>query len=346
MNNPPSLLQNANVFARSDATRAHDLLKRAVLFKSIYSQRSEQSINFYKYCQRTIDDSPEYLASYEGKPHLYTAGIATFKDLTSSVEQHSIADQSITNTLTEEEADDLRFWSNHGFLYKPGFFPDLICDLLCNELSKKQYEWDVYSYSHIPHIMDLYASPQLNRIISLVTGVKPVLYMSLHTLKSSARAWHQDEYFSYGRTQGSSFAVWIALDDITPQMGPYLFLPGSHKYPILDMSKLFNYLSDSRDYIIGKNIEDRFTYAAAVTAPAYEMATATDQSYPLMYLPRKGDLFLWHSRLLHRALPPGASNISRPGLIGHYCALSDLPVDQQKQLQTRSNLYYAEATNK
>ena len=76
-------------------------------------------------------------------------------------------------------------------------------------------------------------------ILRLLLGPDVRLHGSKLNLKSngggSAIEWHQDWAF-YPHTNDDVLAVGIMIDDMTPDNGPLMFVPGSHKGPVYDHS--------------------------------------------------------------------------------------------------------------
>ena len=310
------------------------MARRASLLSSLLHSKASFSKAFYAYCQKEILDVPEYISACAEFDYRYELGVAKYSDITSSAPCHSVSSSS---------CDDALFWAGHGFLYKPGFFSADICDGLLGFLHGNIRVDGVFRYSHIPSLVDMYCSSGLHRLLRLVTAVEPVLYMSLHDLKTTSRSWHQDEFLAAQNSVGSSFAVWIALDDICLDMGPFCFLPGSHKWPILDRSKLLNYLDGGSSSSALRSPEWVLpSGAAAVTVPAYELKLAESRVAPLTYLPRRGDLLIWHSRLLHRARSSATPAMKRPGVIAHYCSMAEISPGDRASLKRHGDMWFAE----
>jgi hypothetical protein len=49
----------------------------------------------------------------------------------------------------------------------------------------------------------------------------------------SATVWHQDQAYTHADDPFKSVTFWIALQDVTPEMGCMQFIPGSHVGPLL-----------------------------------------------------------------------------------------------------------------
>lgn len=112
-------------------------------------------------------------------------------------------------------------------------------------------------------------SPRLLAVLSALLGASGVrLHGSKLNLKApqfgSPVEWHQDWAF-YPHTNDDLLAVGVLLDDATPENGPLLVLPGTHRGPTYD-----HHGADGRFCGAMDPTRDRLDYAAAtpLLAPA------------------------------------------------------------------------------
>ena len=115
----------------------------------------------------------------------------------------------------------------------------------------------------------------------------------------------------------------MALDDIHPDAGPFEFVPGSHKWPLLRRELVWNYM-DSQEIIK----PDWPTVSEKICVPAFEDYIQRTGSQVQQFLGKKGDVLIWHGRLAHRGSLPSNTELERKALISHYSALSkreDMP---------------------
>ena len=117
--------------------------------------------------------------------------------------------------------------------WTPGDDPQTLCKIEMPQLASRA-------------IMDLVAHPALGKLAAEVTGAKMVqvwwvqlLYKPVGEPKGERVTnigWHQDRYYWRAWEDGSElFTAWIALSDITPDAGPMRFVPGSHRWGLLDI---------------------------------------------------------------------------------------------------------------
>jgi ectoine hydroxylase-related dioxygenase (phytanoyl-CoA dioxygenase family) len=88
-----------------------------------------------------------------------------------------------------------------------------------------------------PFFRELAADPGIVAVISRLIGPDIRLHGSKLNLKSAGHGapveWHQDWAF-YPHTNDDLLAVGIPLDDFTPDNGPLLVIPGTHRGPTHD----------------------------------------------------------------------------------------------------------------
>jgi len=125
--------------------------------------------------------------------------------------------------------------------------------------------------------------------------------------------WHQDWAY-YPHTNDDLCAVGVMMDDMTPENGPLLVVPGSHKGPILD---------HHQDGV----------FVGAVTDPAGEAAFA--KAVPL--LGQAGDVSFHHARTLHGSAV-NRSDRHRRLLLLQMCAADAWPLQQKMDYETFNTL--------
>src|SRR5690606_30331182 len=97
---------------------------------------------------------------------------------------------------------------------------------------------------------------------------------------------------------------------------PFEFVAGSHLWPCLRRGKLFQYLTPEE-----RQSPDWPTFTQFDVARACEGEMKKRGSKFSRYLPKKGDVLIWHSNLLHRGSPPYNPDRERRALICHYSSI-------------------------
>ena len=176
------------------------------------------------------------------------------------------------------------------------------------------------SYMGIPSMRDVCLYPELVQLVEKLIGMPLGLFLSLSGLRSSRRQWHQDFYLKPGYENVNYLAVWIALGDVHPDSGPYEFVPGSHRLPTMRHELVHEWLQPDERVAVGAapRIAERF-----VTAACNEMIAERGLEVR-QFVPKRGDVLVWHHSLLHQGSDPVNPQLIRPGVIAHFNSVSTL----------------------
>ena len=125
---------------------------------------------------------------------------------------------------------------------------------------------------------------KMRPVLQQILGEAPTITIAHHNSimtkmpqSSTATSWHQD--FRYWNFEDDNLvSVWLALDSENDKNGVLEFIPGSHK-----MSFTFSQF-DEKEYFSETNEDNKEIIATKVS---YEL--------------KKGDVVLFHCKLLHRA---------------------------------------------
>ncbi len=129
-----------------------------------------------------------------------------------------------------------------------------------------------------------------------------------------------DDYLNPPFVRGSYLAIWVALDTISPDCGPFEYVPGSHKWRVLSRSKVKAQLpvlqAAQRGMVGDEGHWASYSERMVATAAANYIARKDGKVAP--FLGRKGDVLIWHGCLLHRGSRPLVPGKPRLALIAHY----------------------------
>lgn len=195
------------------------------------------------------------------------------------------------------------------------------------------------SYLVSPTMLSLGLCPQLSEPLSVLLNESPLLHLALTGWVSTERNWHQDSYLNPPNVWSSYVAAWVALEDINRNAGPFEFVPGSHRWEVLRQDKLFNKIG-----------QEMATNPSWPSLTQEEVARICEDKIkemgvkPLSFLPKKGDVLLWHSNLLHRGTEPKNSELLRKALILHYSGVSKR-VDMNPVERYRGGFYFKGPTD-
>ncbi len=243
-------------------------------------------------------------------------------------------------------AEQKAFWLANGFLTLPGFYSheqidalDAVTDWIWQEkptsltvdhnvtLERKRFcdipgsrdgnrlkLNDIYLMSETMRrtILDARLTP----ILAGVLDDDPVLINTLTIDLGTTQGPHVDSLFMTPPSDDALIATWTALEDVAVDAGPLFYYPGSH------LLEPYRFSSGLQHIVDGEFNEWNDAIHSGMQARNIERQ---------LFLAKKGDVFIWHARLVH-----GGSEIYNPArtrksLVAHFftktdCVYQDMPV--------------------
>jgi hypothetical protein len=226
------------------------------------------------------------------------------------------------STLTPQQLH----WRKHGYVVLKGFFADPALKAyaqLRERLNLGLSRFPTWTpYLEHEEVRNLVCSRELHYQIVDLIGEELGAHFCLSQYHSTERGWHQDDYLNPEDTYSKYCAVWIAIDDIHPDSGPFEFLPGTHKWPCMRRDLVNSFLDPSVRFGVDQKGGPTWeVYAEQFVNPAYYLKFKQSNIEPARFLGKRGDVLIWHGRLLHRGSPPAVKGMVRPGLIAHYSSI-------------------------
>lgn len=178
---------------------------------------------------------------------------------------------------------------------------------------------DPVPYMQHHEILDLMEpfAPVLDEVLGEPAG----LHLNLTGWETTTRDWHQDSYLNPPHVGDFYIALWVALEDIDPDSGPFQYVPGSHRWPQVTREKIWEAL----DGYVGP---DWPTQSERILTPIFEAELEKRQPEIISYIPKRGDALLWHGRLLHRGSRANVPGTPRRAIISHFSGVNhrhDMP---------------------
>jgi hypothetical protein len=219
---------------------------------------------------------------------------------------------------------DQQHWRDHGYVIKRDFVPHDLIDEYIDVRQKLNLGNGLFSdiTPYLDHsvIRDMCCSRELHYLLVDLLGEELGLHFLLTGFKSTERGWHQDDYLNPEDTMARYAAIWMAMGDIHPDSGPFEFVPGSHKWPCLRREKVKALVVPEErstgnhawaviaEYLVNKSVDQHIRETGAEVA---------------QFDAKKGDILIWHGKLMHRGSIPKNPNIPRPAMIAHYSNIRD-----------------------
>ncbi len=167
-------------------------------------------------------------------------------------------------------------------------------------------------HSHSAHAQDLYLQPALFRMVELIFDAPALAFQSLYFEYGSSQGLHRDPMFVATRPPLNMCAAWVALEDITPDSGPLLYVPGSHR---LDWYEFESGTIACKESV---SKEKRGEFAIWLQDTMRKKGLE-----PRPFTCKRGDAFLWHGGLVHGGEPIKKPEQTRKSFVVHYTTAAD-----------------------
>lgn len=174
---------------------------------------------------------------------------------------------------------------------------------------------DCTPYMRHPEILDLVAplAPHLESLLGEPAG----MHLNLTGWVTTGRDWHQDSYLNEPEVGDQYAAVWVALGDVHPESGPFQYVPGSHRWPQVTRE------------LIGRHVDLAHPqwprHSESVLTYLFRDEIERRRGRVVTHLPERGDVLVWHGRLLHRGSRARVPGAYRPGFIAHFSGVGSRP---------------------
>ena len=234
-----------------------------------------------------------------------------------------------SGALTAREAEAFRHWTRSGYFVLERFFDPKRLDRVWEAYDRAARGGGIKlqpepnrnpadphpsrsldAHFAIPDLAALLEDPSLHRWVQRLFGREPVAYQTLVSHKGSEQREHSDAIHMTTYPLGYLAAAWIAFEDIHPDCGPVVYYPGSHRLPYLSSLSL----GISSDEFRRRGYDVYFERYE----PAIQSLIAERGLVPETFLPRKGDVLVWHANLIHAGSPRRDLALSRKAAVLHY----------------------------
>jgi 2-polyprenyl-3-methyl-5-hydroxy-6-metoxy-1,4-benzoquinol methylase len=251
----------------------------------------------------------------------------TWSDLSEDIDERLLPPLDRRLVAETSLSHEQHAWRQNGYLSVKGLIPHGLIDRYCAVRSKISRAGGWISptpYLDVPEIRDLCLYMGLTDLLEHLLGEQMGLHLNLTGWVSTERDWHQDDYLNPSGVNGHYCGVWTALDRISPDSGPFEFVPKSHLWPIIRQSKVLSQLG----YDNGDNRNWPWESERILTS-FFEREIKKSGLNVERFLGQKGDVLIWHARLLHRGSLPERRNAERRSMIAHYSGITsrqDMPI--------------------
>lgn len=146
-------------------------------------------------------------------------------------------------------------------------------------------------------------APAILELLGQLYRREPIPFQTLNFDRGTEQAAHSDTLHFHCVPRRFMCGVWVALEDISPDSGPLVVYPGSHKPRELDMFDL-GLSAEPEDY---RRYE--MLLADLIQESGWQAETLT---------PKRGQAIIWSANLLHGGLPVADGSTTRHSQVTHY----------------------------
>lgn len=216
-------------------------------------------------------------------------------------------------------------YAEKGLVVVEGLAPDHLVDAYCGEWqanSPGPMGWPhATPYMEQKEMLALCTYAGIADVMQRILGEPAGLHLNLTGWRSTTRNWHQDGYLNPDSNRDYYVAVWIALDDIHPDSGPFQYVEGSHKiFDVVRHDLMLQALTPAE-----RNSPLWPTFSERILTPIFEEKIDALGLEVKEFHAKKGDVLFWHPRLLHRGSNPVDVSLERRALISHYSGINHRP---------------------
>jgi len=148
----------------------------------------------------------------------------------------------------------------------------------------------------------------------------PAMLQSLTFWRGSQQPAHLDYPYVSVQTRIPHLAAsWTALEDVHEDSGPLAYYPGSHKPGVIPP-----YDWGDGSIILTPDSPRHVLEFSAYLAEQVEKLSLRQQ----VFLPKRGDVLIWHGNLLHEGLPVKDFSRTRRSFVTHFTSRSSYPPAQ------------------
>jgi ectoine hydroxylase-related dioxygenase (phytanoyl-CoA dioxygenase family) len=236
-----------------------------------------------------------------------------------------------------------RRFRRDGFVVLKRFFDKALCYRIAAE-AEAYYARQHAPVSRVERTMNMHQEsatarealkdPELTEILRALLGNEPFFLQSIYFHRGSQQPIHSDYIYMSTDPPMQMCGVWVACEDVKPDAGPLTYYPGSHHIPILPINAYYDANVESARAEIERD-------HAAFDAKYGERVRMTGESIlgcyfydrwlqqihqsleqggykPVSFLPRQGDVIVWHANLAHGGSHIADPERTRKSLVAHF----------------------------
>jgi hypothetical protein len=193
-----------------------------------------------------------------------------------------------------------------------------------NKFKKFKFNRVLNFHTYNVNTLDLATNTHVNEILKLFFNKEQVIYTSLFFREGTSQQYHRDTPHFYTNPIDQYCGVWYALEDIDVKAGPLKYCIGSHKLEVPCGHEIWNILydketeEDSKLSYVHKNLKALIKYNKTIENMCIEKnLTFIDENNYINNKINKGDIIIWHPKLLHGGSDILDNTLTRYSMVTH-----------------------------
>lgn len=162
------------------------------------------------------------------------------------------------------------------------------------------------AWREVEAVRQLALEPVVLEILRCLWGREPFAFQTLNFPVGTQQHLHSDAVHFHSEPAGFMCGVWVALEDIHPDAGPLMYVPGSQRLPYLQ----------ARD--VGYRQQAGITPTQEIFHEAWLAMVEAKQLRCELFTPRQGQALIWTANLLHGGSAARDPSLTRWSQVTHY----------------------------
>lgn len=234
-----------------------------------------------------------------------------------------------------------------GFALIEGYLDDASCAAIIAEaegfyerrgVAPEQADRTMNIHQESPTAKRVLHDRSLRRLLGDLLGGRAVFLQSIYFNRGSQQLPHSDYMYMGTDPPLQLCGLWLACEDVTSDAGPLFYYPGSHRLPSETVEERYRRRMPGLRGEIEANretFEAQYAGRRQMTGESLEVCVFFDEWLAeltsrldseglerVTFLPRRGDLLIWHANLAHGGSPVTGPNSTRRSLVAHYLTKS------------------------
>ncbi|MEM9256118.1 MAG: phytanoyl-CoA dioxygenase family protein [Pseudomonadota bacterium] len=241
-------------------------------------------------------------------------------------------DERQNELFNRQLTENQRAYRDNGYLILRNLIPEDVIDRYLALREEAKLGREQFPQQDTPHvkyqcIRDIACYAPLSAVIEELHSTYMGLIFVLTGFQSTQRGWHQDAYLDPDDALPRC-ATWIALGDVDERCGPFELVPMSHRWPALSNQALNKFIKRPYHWPDGhtegaSGVPRWGRLTEALINPSVTRKIRDENLNIKQFTASKGDVLIWHGRLMHRGSRATEEEAVRPALIAHYAPLSE-----------------------